>query len=104
MGSSTSLLYARKLFLALAMAALPLAAQTGLGVVRGTVQDASKAVVPNAKVTLTNTATGVAQESQTNSAGIYYFGSVQIGPYSLGVEAEGFKKWEGTFTVQAGQT
>ena len=35
----------RKLFLSLALAALPLVAQTGLGVVRGTVQDASKAVI-----------------------------------------------------------
>lgn len=104
MGAPTSLPYARKLFLALVIATLPLAAQTGLGVVRGTVQDASKAVIPNAKVTLTNTSTGVAQTSETNSAGIYYFGSVQIGPYSLGVETEGFKKWEGTFSVEAGQT
>ena len=88
----------------LVLVALPLAGQTGLGVVRGTVQDSTKSVMPNAKVSLTNTATGVAQESQTNSAGIYYFGSVQIGPYSLMVEAQGFKRWEGTFTVEAGQT
>ena len=95
---------ARKLCLVLVLAALPVAAQTGLGVVRGTVQDASKAVIPNAKVTLANSATGVAQSGQTNAAGIYYFGAVQIGPYTLDVEAQGFKKWEGTLTVQAGQT
>jgi len=84
--------------------ALPLAAQTGLGVVHGTVQDASKAVVPNAKVTLRSTSTGVARESQSNADGIYYFGSVPIGPYTLSVEAQGFKKWDGTFSVDAGQT
>ena len=104
MATPTSLPRARKLLLALVIGSLPLAAQTGLGVVRGTVQDASKAVIPNAKVTLTNTETGVAHDTQTNSDGIYYFGSVQIGPCSLGIEAQGFKKWEGTFTVQAGQT
>src|SRR5690349_16092415 len=104
MAISTSLPNARKLFLMLAIAALPVAAQTGLGVVRGTVQDASKAMIPNAKVTLTNTATGVASDAQTNAAGIYYFGAVSIGPYTLGVEAQGFRKWEGTLTVQAGQT
>src|SRR5690349_12110733 len=104
MAISTSLPNARKLFLMLAIAALPVAAQTGLGVVRGTVQDASKAVIPNAKVTLTNTATGVSRDSQTNAAGIYYFGAVTIGPYSVGVEAQGFKKWEGTLTLTAGET
>src|SRR5689334_12373197 len=104
MGPQSSLAYKIKFFLALAFVVLPMAAQTGLGVVRGTVQDASKAVIPNAKVTLSNSATGVAQTSQSNAAGIYYFGAVQIGPYTLDVEAQGFKKWEGTVTVQAGQT
>ncbi|HXI38896.1 MAG TPA: carboxypeptidase regulatory-like domain-containing protein [Bryobacteraceae bacterium] len=92
------------MFLALALVALPAAAQTGLGVVRGTVQDASKAVMPNVKVTLTNTGTGVARDSVTNADGIYYFGAVSIGPYKLLAESQGFKKWEGTLTVQAGQT
>src|SRR5215467_7744685 len=101
---STSLLYARKLVMAFAFMALPVAAQTGLGVVRGTVQDASKAVIPNAKVTLTNTATGVGRVADTNAAGIYYFGSAALDSYTLVVEAQGFKKWEGTLTVQAGQT
>src|SRR5216684_8485657 len=100
----TFLSYARKLLFSLVVVSLPLAAQTGLGVVRGTVQDASKAVIPNAKVALTNTATGVKNESQTNAAGIFYFGAVSIGPYTLAVESQGFKKWEGTLTVQAGQT
>src|SRR5260370_481495 len=104
MGLSTSSQNARKIFLALVFAVLPMAAQTGLGVVSGTVQDSSKSVIPNAKVTLTNTATGVGRDTLTNAAGIYYFGAVQIGPYTLAVEAAGFKKWEGTLSVQAGQT
>ena len=104
MAKGASLPYARKLVLSLALVALPLAAQTGLGVVRGTVQDASKAVIPGAKVVLTNTATGVGRDSVTNADGIYYFGAVSIGPYTLLVESQGFKKWEGTLTVQAGQT
>src|SRR5438094_10118150 len=104
MFSATSLPYARKLVLSLALVALSVAAQTGLGVVRGTVQDASKAVIPGARVVLTNTATGVGRDSTTNADGIYYFGAVSIGPYTLLVESQGFKKWEGTLTVQAGQT
>src|SRR5258708_32460697 len=103
MGLSTSSKNARRFFLALAFLVLPMAAQTGLGVVSGTVQDSSKSVIPNAKVTLTNTATGVGRDTLTNAAGIYYFGAVQIGPYTLAVEAAWFKKWEGTPAVQAGQ-
>ena len=95
--------HTNKLFLPLAFVIFPLAAQTGLGVVQGTVQDSSKAVIPNAKVTLTDAATAVARNSKTNAAGIYYFGG-PIGPYTLVVESSGFKKWEGTLTLQAGQT
>lgn len=78
--------------------------QTGLGVVRGTVQDPSKAIVPGAKVTLTNNATGLTRSSTSNTAGIYYFDTVLIGSNTLSVEATGFKKWTANLTVEAGQT
>jgi hypothetical protein len=99
-----SLRHVRKL-LALGFVALaPLMAQTGLGIVTGTVQDSSNAALPKATITLTNTATGVVRTADANSAGIYYFGSVQIGPYSLSVEAPGFNKWETSFQLEAGRT
>lgn len=93
----------RKLVVFLSLA-LPVAAQTGRGVVTGTVQDPSKATVPHATVTLTNTATNAARTATANDAGLYYFGSLQVGPYHLAVEAPGFAKWETNFTLQAGQT
>jgi hypothetical protein len=83
---------------------LPLAAQTGLGTVTGTVQDPSKSTVPKATVTLTNTATGVTREAETNEKGLFYVGSLPVGPYHLVTEAQGFAKWETDFTIQAGQT
>ncbi len=92
----------KKLLLSLALA-VPLLAQTGNGVVSGTVLDASRAAIPSAKVTLTQTETGVTRNSETSAVGIYYFGSVPIGPYKLEVEAAGFKKWSGTLRVDAGQ-
>ncbi len=95
---------ARNTVILLTLASLPLAAQTGLGVVRGTVQDATKAVMPKAKVSLDNTQTGVARASESNEAGIYLFPSVPVGTYKLTVVASGFKKWEGEFTLTAGQT
>ncbi|MGE5645395.1 MAG: TonB-dependent receptor domain-containing protein [Acidobacteriota bacterium] len=88
----------------LLICALPLAAQTGLGVVRGTVVDQSQAVVVDAKVTLTNTNTGVSQTVKTTAAGVFYFASLHPGPYSLTVEMEHFNKWSGTLDLVAGQT
>src|SRR5882762_134868 len=81
-----------------------LQAQTGNGVVQGTVLDASKAVIPAAKAILTNTQTGMVKTSVTSTAGVYYFGAVPPGDYVLALEAFGFKKWEGKLKVEVGQT
>jgi hypothetical protein len=94
----------RKLCIFSALAVLPLAAQTGRGIVTGRISDPSGASVQNATVVLKNTGTGVAQRSQTNQSGIYYVGSVPIGAYVLDVEAPGFQKFEGNLQVGAGQT
>lgn len=96
--------YVRNIVALAILTGLPLAAQTGLGVVRGTVLDPTRAAIPNAKLTLTNAATGVARTTQSTAVGIYYFGSVPIGSYTLSVEAAGFKRWSGTLQVEAGQT
>jgi len=60
----------------------------------GTVTDPSGSVVPNATVTITNPATGVARTSATNDVGQYVFPSVQIGTYELKATAQGFKAHE----------
>jgi hypothetical protein len=101
---TTFLRQVRNLVAVVALASISLLAQTGLGIVTGTVKDSSSAAVANASITLTNTATGVSKTSQTNSDGIYSFQSVPIGPYSLSAQATGFEKWSGTFEVPAGQT
>jgi hypothetical protein len=59
--------------------------------ISGTVQDASGAAVAGAKVTATNTDTGIAQDQKTNSAGFYSFPSLPPGHYDLGVQQTGFK-------------
>ena len=82
----------------------PAAAQTGLGVVRGVVTDAAAAAIPAASVTLTHQETGVARQAQSNEVGLFEFPGVPIGDYALTVTVEGFKKWETTFNLQAGQT
>ncbi len=95
---------ARNAVILLTLASLPLAAQSGLGVVRGTVQDATKAVMPKAQVNLSNTQTGVVSSTETNGSGLFHFPSVAIGTYKLSVTVPGFKRWESDLTVIAGQT
>lgn len=67
-------------------------AQAVTGTVLGTVTDSSGAVVPNAKVTLTEVNTGTMHDGQTNASGNYTFADLPEGNYSVTVEATGFKK------------
>ena len=57
---------------------------------RGTVTDQSGGVVPGAKVTLTNTGTGISHTTTTGSDGSYLFDLVQVGTYKLTVDKPGF--------------
>ena len=77
--------------------------QASNSTVRGSVADTQQAVIPSAKVLLTNTATGVARESVTNSAGLYVFPGVTPGPYRLKVELAGLQTFEGSLNVQVQQ-
>ncbi|HEV2323661.1 MAG TPA: TonB-dependent receptor [Terracidiphilus sp.] len=67
--------------------------------VTGTVTDSSGAVVPNAKVELTNTATGVSRTVTSNSVGAYRFPNVGIGTYNMVVTASGFANFTKTGIV-----
>jgi outer membrane receptor protein involved in Fe transport len=69
-----------------------LAAQQATALLSGTVRDSSGAVVPDARVTLRNSATNVARVANSNKDGDYVFTSVPIGPYELEVERRGFNK------------
>src|SRR5216684_9192091 len=58
---------------------------------RGTLTDASGAVVPNVTVTMTNVATGVSEKRTTDSGGRYLFTDLKPATYRATVEAAGFK-------------
>src|ERR1700675_4123099 len=60
----------------------------------GNVTDRSGSVVPAAKVTATNTATGVAFTSVTNDAGIYRFVELVAGTYQVEAVKQGFKTYQ----------
>src|SRR5260370_35912832 len=77
----------------LLLLAEPIFAQGGAtGTILGTVSDSSGAIVPNAKVTVTNTATNVAFRTLTTSAGDFNAPSLNPGPYKISVEVSGFEK------------
>jgi len=86
---------------------LPLGAraQTVNGVIAGAVTDPSGAVVPNVRVTITNSGTGISQTTTTGAQGEYRFPLVPPGTYTLQFEANGFatEKADGV-VVQASQT
>jgi hypothetical protein len=72
------------------LAFIPAHAQTITADVNGTVTDAGGAVVPGATVTATNVDTGIAVPTVTNPAGVYSIRFLQIGNYTITVEAKGF--------------
>src|SRR5438445_8599850 len=62
------------------------------GTLRVTVTDSSQGSIADAKVTLTNEASGVSVETNASSAGTYVFPNVLVGVYTVTVEKDGFKK------------
>jgi hypothetical protein len=66
--------------------------QVDSGQISGTVKDQSGAVVPGAKVTLTNEGTSASSTKVTGEDGSYIFVPVSIGTYSISTEAAGFQK------------
>jgi hypothetical protein len=65
-------------------------AQSAAGALSGSVSDTSGAVIPNAKITATNEATGQAYNTTSTSAGLYRLGSVALGTYNVTAVATGF--------------
>src|SRR5262245_29259041 len=57
----------------------------------GRVLDSGGAPLPNAKVRVTNLATGESRDSAADSHGNYLMALLNPGEYSVKVEAEGFK-------------
>ena len=69
---------------------LQLLGQSSTSSLRGSVADPQGAVLVGAGVTLSNSATGFARTTKTDSAGLYQFLQVPPGTYSLEVSAAGF--------------
>jgi hypothetical protein len=78
--------------LVLSLVSASLWAQGPEGRLAGVVHDPSGAVIPNAKVTVTNTGTAVKHETKTGGEGAFSVPSLAAGEYSVQVEATGFSQ------------
>src|ERR1700732_722363 len=77
----------------------PVHAQVAGATLAGTATDSSGAVVPHAKVSIKNTATGVVRDIETDSAGFYSAPNLLPGIYDVTAVAPGFSTY-----VQKGLT
>jgi hypothetical protein len=68
-------------------------AQSDFGSIVGFAKDPSGAVIPNAKMTITNEATGQDRSASTNESGYYVVTNLPPGVYTVTAEAQGFKKF-----------
>jgi hypothetical protein len=82
-----------KLAVLLLFGACTVMAQT-YGSIVGTARDSTGAVVPAAKVTVTNEATGITDSQITNEVGAYSFTTLMPGRYRIGAELSGFRTVE----------
>ena len=73
------------------LSALSLHAQVDTGSISGTVHDPAGAVITNATVTVTNTATGYVSTLTTNHDGLYTAADLHPGNYRVSASAPGFQ-------------
>ena len=82
-----------------------LAQSTNAGDIRGSVTDASGALIPGVKVTVLNVDTGVANEYTTNNSGLYDTNSIIPGHYQITFTRDGFDVLvRGPITLEVGFT
>ena len=80
-------------------------AQIQNGQFAGTVTDPSGAAVPNAKITISNAATGLSVTATSNATGSYQVPELPAGTYKITIEAAGFKTYSDVgVTLNAGST
>jgi Carboxypeptidase regulatory-like domain/TonB dependent receptor len=82
----------RKLVLLSALLCAPMFGQSPTGALEGVVSDSTGAVIPDAKVTVTNTATNSSKVLSTDRSGRFQVPLLPPGTYSVQVSAPGFKQ------------
>jgi hypothetical protein len=77
-------------------------AQADTGTLTGTVKDTSGSSVPDAMVTVRNTATGATRVVQSGSDGVYTFPGLAPAPYDVTISKAGFADYKAQVTVTVG--
>ncbi len=85
-------IFRRVLFAIVLLLPVALCSQAYFGTVSGEITDPTGAVVPGAKLVLTDQAKGFLFNAKTDSSGRYLFPSIPPGVYTVSVEMEGFQK------------
>jgi hypothetical protein len=85
------------LFVTVAQAQVDTANLTGL------VTDPSGAAIQNARVEVSNAATGYTRKASTDSSGYYFFQNLPIGEYRLSVENQGFDSVRSQVRLDVGE-
>src|SRR5580765_2592607 len=67
--------------------------QTTTATLFGVVRDGSGATVPEARITARNTATSFERTGSSSETGAYLITNLPVGPYSLLIEKEGFRRF-----------
>src|ERR1700691_159509 len=81
------------------------AQSTNSGDIRGTVTDATGALVPGVTVTVLNVDTGESKDYPTNQDGLYDTSSIVTGSYRITFTKDGFEKLvRGPITLEVGFT
>src|SRR5260370_13672146 len=88
----------------LVAAAVPAAAQVVSASVQGRVYDVTGAAIPEAKLTVVNTATGRSRSHVAPPAGDYQGGLLPVGEYRVTGEKEGFQKSAKKIQLEIGAT
>jgi hypothetical protein len=78
-------------------------AQNSNSTIKGTVQDASGAVVPGATINLTNVGTNQAFTTTSKADGFYTFSNLNPANYRVSVSIQGFADWVGVLTLRVSQ-
>jgi hypothetical protein len=91
-GRNFAVRFAAVLIICGMLASSNLFAQVDYGSIEGTIMDQSGAVIPHAKVSLTNVDTNFTVTTSGNDAGAYTFSPVRIGGYTITAEVPGFAK------------
>jgi hypothetical protein len=65
------------------------------GLITGTIEDKTGAVIPNAAVTISNISREILRTTKTNSDGEYLVPGLPAGTYTLTITASGFRKYRG---------